>query len=47
MADLRKRPLTSGAGEGNRTPTTSLEGWGSTIELHPQTNIRLPGQWTS
>ncbi len=25
-----------GAGEGNRTLTTSLEGWGSTIELHPQ-----------
>ena len=25
-----------GAGDGNRTHTTSLEGWGSTIELHPQ-----------
>ena len=25
-----------GAGEGNRTLATSLEGWGSTIELHPQ-----------
>src|SRR5579872_5412263 len=25
-----------GAGDGNRTRTTSLEGWGSTIELHPQ-----------
>ncbi len=25
------------AGEGNRTLTTSLEGWGSTIELHPHT----------
>ena len=24
-----------GAGEGNRTHTTSLEGWDSTIELHP------------
>ena len=24
------------AGEGDRTLTTSLEGWGSTIELHPQ-----------
>ena len=24
------------AGEGNRTLTTSLEGWSSTIELHPQ-----------
>ena len=25
-----------GAGEGNRTLATSLEGWGSTTELHPQ-----------
>ncbi len=25
----------SRAGEGNRTLTTSLEGWGSAIELHP------------
>ena len=25
-----------GAGDGNRTHTTSLEGWGSTIELHPR-----------
>jgi hypothetical protein len=25
-----------GAGEGNRTLMTSLEGWGSTIELRPQ-----------
>ena len=24
-----------GAGEGNRTLATSLEGWSSTIELHP------------
>ncbi len=24
------------AGEGNRTLTTSLEGWGSTVELHPR-----------
>jgi hypothetical protein len=24
-----------GAGEGNRTLMTSLEGWGSTIELRP------------
>ena len=24
------------AGDGNRTHTTSLEGWSSTIELHPQ-----------
>ncbi len=27
---------TVGAGDGNRTHTTSLEGWGSTIELHPR-----------
>lgn len=27
-----------GAGEGNRTLTTSLEGWSSTIELHPHGN---------
>ena len=26
----------NGAGEGNRTLATSLEGWGSTTELHPQ-----------
>src|SRR4051794_25333027 len=25
-----------GAGDGNRTRMTSLEGWGSTIELHPR-----------
>ena len=25
-----------GAGEGNRTPVASLEGWCSTIELHPR-----------
>ena len=24
-----------GAGDGNRTHTTSLEGWDSAIELHP------------
>ena len=27
---------TYGAGDGNRTHATSLEGWDSTIELHPQ-----------
>ena len=27
--------LKSGAGDGNRTHATSLEGWCSTIELHP------------
>ena len=26
------------AGEGNRTPITSLEGWGSTVELHPHSS---------
>ena len=26
----------TGADEENRTPVISLEGWGSTIELHPQ-----------
>ena len=26
----------NGAGDGDRTRTTSLEGWGSTIELHPR-----------
>src|SRR5712671_4560709 len=29
-----------GAGEGNRTLTTSLEGWSSTIELHPRSAAR-------
>ena len=27
----------NGAGDGNRTRVSSLEGWCSTIELHPQT----------
>ena len=31
-ADLR---FVVGAGEGNRTLMTSLEGWGSAIELRP------------
>ena len=30
-----------GAGEGNRTLATSLEGWGSTTELHPHWWRRL------
>ena len=30
-----------GAGDGNRTHTASLEGWNSTIELHPR-KIRQP-----
>ena len=29
-------PPRRGAGEGNRTLVTSLEGWGSAIELHPR-----------
>ena len=28
-------PAKSGAGDGNRTHAASLEGWNSTIELHP------------
>jgi hypothetical protein len=32
---------TVGAGDGNRTHATSLEGWGSTIELHPHVYTRL------
>ena len=36
-----KRILKFGAGDGNRTHTTSLEGWDSTIELHPRLfNVR-------
>ena len=29
------RRIKNGAGDGNRTHATSLEGWDSTIELHP------------
>jgi hypothetical protein len=32
-------PEPCGAGEGNRTPITSLEGWSSTIELHPHAGV--------
>ena len=32
------------AGDGNRTHVSSLEGWCSTIELHPQ--IHIPGQFS-
>ena len=28
--------IKDGAGDGNRTHVVSLEGWSSTIELHPQ-----------
>ena len=37
------RPDWIGAGEGNRTLTTSLEGWSSTIELLPRGPERLVG----
>src|SRR5271154_7240113 len=36
-----------GAGDGNRTRTTSLEGWDSTVELHPHPGDayeRTPGR---
>ena len=32
------------AGEGNRTPITSLEGWGSAFELHPHSTFRRSGR---
>ena len=32
---IKYRHKTDGAGDGNRTHATSLEGWDSTIELHP------------
>src|SRR5207245_982876 len=31
------------AGEGNRTPVTSLEGWRTTIVLHPRDRANLSG----
>ena len=31
-----------GAGEGNRTLMTSLEGWGSAIELRPRCELAAP-----
>src|SRR5205814_9376418 len=33
-----------GAGDGNRTHVASLEGWSSTIELHPQRMEYYPAQ---
>ena len=33
--------MLDGAGDGNRTRVSSLEGWCSTIELHPQILIAL------
>src|SRR5579859_5765557 len=40
LSQWAKRDITTniGAGEGNRTLVVSLEGFCSTIELHPQTN---------
>jgi hypothetical protein len=35
---------TLGAGEGNRTLMTSLEGWGSAIELRPRDQAGTAGQ---
>ena len=32
-----------GAGDGNRTRMTSLEGWGSAIELRPHDLLRASG----
>ena len=37
-AELKAR---IGADDGNRTHVTSLEGWCSTIELHPQKQLRF------
>ncbi len=34
-AELKAHETKNGAGDGNRTHVTSLEGWNSTIELHP------------
>ena len=36
QTDIRNNSNKYGAGDGNRTHVTSLEGWGSTIELHPR-----------
>ena len=33
--------MLNGAGDGNRTRVSSLEGWCSTIELHPQVGSRM------
>ena len=31
----------NGAGDGNRTHAASLEGWNSTIELHPHVAVSI------
>ena len=33
--------MARGAGDGNRTHVTSLEGWSSAIELHPRSRTRM------
>ena len=45
----RKRCFHQGAGDGNRTRMTSLEGWDSAIELRPRTTRGYPRrvQWTA
>src|ERR1700747_3573685 len=37
-----RTPRWDGAGDGNRTHVASLEGWSSTIELHPQVATAAP-----
>ena len=39
----KRHALIVGAGDGNRTHAASLEGWNSTIELHP--HIRRKTSW--
>ena len=43
QSDLKCRDLVfhAGAGDGNRTRMTSLEGWGSAIELRPRGAARV------
>ena len=36
LLSYRRMLKFNGAGEGDRTLATSLEGWGSTTELHPR-----------
>lgn len=38
-------PCEARAGDGNRTHVASLEGWNSTIELHPRTELERHLQW--
>ena len=37
--ELQTHVCQFGAGDGNRTHAASLEGWNSTIELHPQKSL--------